>query len=638
MPFSERVEELERAIRSAVTRAVADLREELTDRLQRTHDELLHRVEELEPQLPDDLINLSELAPLAAQEAATARRSIFTELRDALAAIDRGRSQAEVLAALLAESSRYGSRALLLLIRDGELRAWGGRGFGDDEAVRGLTLPLAAGNAWTTLAAGHGTVPLSAHDCAALCSRLESELPRGGVAVPLVLRDRIVAALYADRLGGDELLVEGLQALVYAAAQAIESLAFRERDTTATLQLAAVEAVVEAPAGETWSPPAAAPSPRAEEPTAAWPVRGELFAEEAEEEPAAATAAAAEPYVEEPAPEPAVEEPAAAAPAEPEPYVPEPYGAAIHEAPLFEEPARAVEPPESAPAPAAGIEQEGLPAPVWGEPLEDEEMVASLDDTAAMYGSPLEDIGAGGWRLEDSEAGAAASGAAVAEPEAEAWGAPVEEPAVPPPPSWRSAPTAEWRAAEEVEPEVEAEPAPPEPTTARITGLQPSETVLLRSPFADPAPLPFTPAPTPPPPPAPTPSPAPSTDVEPAAPAQTMRISAIGAEVQPPTGVQGPGWAFATTRVQVSADEEAQHEEARRLARLLVSEIKLYNEEQVDEGRRNRDLYERLKEDIDRSRQMYEERVEQRILNTTDYFYQELVRILAAGDSRALGI
>ncbi len=64
----------------------------------------------------------------------------------------------------------------------------------------------------------------------------------------------------------------------------------------------------------------------------------------------------------------------------------------------------------------------------------------------------------------------------------------------------------------------------------------------------------------------------------------------------------------------------------------------LYNEEQVALGRKNRDLYERLKDDIDASRRMYEERVEPRIVKSTDYFYQELVRILAAGDARALGI
>jgi hypothetical protein len=122
---------------------------------------------------------------------------------------------------------------------------------------------------------------------------------------------------------------------------------------------------------------------------------------------------------------------------------------------------------------------------------------------------------------------------------------------------------------------------------------------------------------------------------------ETPRAAGIGSgtpEVRPPSGVQGPGWAFATSRMPVSSGDEALHDEARRLARLLVSEIKLYNEDQVEAGRRNRDIYERLREDIDRSRQMYEERVEPRLAKSTDYFYQELVRILAAGDAKALGI
>jgi hypothetical protein len=57
----------------------------------------------------------------------------------------------------------------------------------------------------------------------------------------------------------------------------------------------------------------------------------------------------------------------------------------------------------------------------------------------------------------------------------------------------------------------------------------------------------------------------------------------------------------------------------------------------MSEGRKREDLCERLKEDIDRSRQMYEERVEPSISMSTGYFYQELVRILAAGDAKALG-
>jgi len=69
-----------------------------------------------------------------------------------------------------------------------------------------------------------------------------------------------------------------------------------------------------------------------------------------------------------------------------------------------------------------------------------------------------------------------------------------------------------------------------------------------------------------------------------------------------------------------------------------VSEIKLYNEENVLEGRRNRDLYARLREDIDRSRQIYDERVHESVRQGTDYFQQELVRSLAGGDARALGM
>jgi hypothetical protein len=207
MPFAERVEELDREIRSAVAQAVEDLRQEVGERLRRATDELLLRIEELEPQLPDELLSVAGLAPAAEQEAATARRGAFAELRDALAAIDRARSQAEVLAALLAATAPYASRALLLLLRGGELQGWAGRGFGDAEAVRGLALPVPAAGAWSAAAGGQGVVPLSPHDCALLCSRLEAELPADGLLVPLVLRDQVVAVLYADRLGGTELPV-----------------------------------------------------------------------------------------------------------------------------------------------------------------------------------------------------------------------------------------------------------------------------------------------------------------------------------------------------------------------------------------------------------------------------------------------
>ena len=69
-----------------------------------------------------------------------------------------------------------------------------------------------------------------------------------------------------------------------------------------------------------------------------------------------------------------------------------------------------------------------------------------------------------------------------------------------------------------------------------------------------------------------------------------------------------------------------------------MSEIKLYNERAVIEGRESGNLYARLKEDIDRSRQMYNDRIPEDVRNSTNFFYEELVRILAEGRSEALGL
>ncbi|MFL6255225.1 MAG: GAF domain-containing protein [Pyrinomonadaceae bacterium] len=89
--------------------------------------------------------------------------------------------------------------------------------------------------------------------------------------------------------------------------------------------------------------------------------------------------------------------------------------------------------------------------------------------------------------------------------------------------------------------------------------------------------------------------------------------------------------------VEVNEEEKRYHNEARRFARLLVSEIKLYNEQKVREGRDASDLYERLREDIDRSRQMYDKRVRPEVSSRYDYFDHELVNMLAEGDRNKLG-
>ena len=80
-----------------------------------------------------------------------------------------------------------------------------------------------------------------------------------------------------------------------------------------------------------------------------------------------------------------------------------------------------------------------------------------------------------------------------------------------------------------------------------------------------------------------------------------------------------------------------EEDSARRYARLLVSEIRMYHEPLVDAGRRSRDLRTRLRGEIDRARRLYEARVPQAVREKSDYFEQELVRTLADGDRTLLG-
>jgi hypothetical protein len=76
---------------------------------------------------------------------------------------------------------------------------------------------------------------------------------------------------------------------------------------------------------------------------------------------------------------------------------------------------------------------------------------------------------------------------------------------------------------------------------------------------------------------------------------------------------------------------------ARRYARLLVSEIKLYNEAAVSIGRQKRDLLARLKPEIERARSLYAQRISSAVDSRGALFQQELVQTLADGDASLLG-
>jgi hypothetical protein len=108
---------------------------------------------------------------------------------------------------------------------------------------------------------------------------------------------------------------------------------------------------------------------------------------------------------------------------------------------------------------------------------------------------------------------------------------------------------------------------------------------------------------------------------------------AVAEESPQPATVPGVAAAAAAP----ANDEDELHKKAKRFAKLLVEEIKLYNQSKVDEGRHHKDLYDRLKIDIEKSRATYDKRYAESAVASADYFTQELVRILADNDISLMG-
>ena len=129
-------------------------------------------------------------------------------------------------------------------------------------------------------------------------------------------------------------------------------------------------------------------------------------------------------------------------------------------------------------------------------------------------------------------------------------------------------------------------------------------------------------------------TPEPSSEAAPEAPGQNTPApepqEAISAEPE-------PGAQQVPDAAEANEEEQQVRRDAQRFSRLLISEIELYNKEQVAEGRRNKDLYQRLKKDIDRSRQTYEKRFGNSTTKQVDYFHEELVKTLAGNDPSLLG-
>ena len=79
------------------------------------------------------------------------------------------------------------------------------------------------------------------------------------------------------------------------------------------------------------------------------------------------------------------------------------------------------------------------------------------------------------------------------------------------------------------------------------------------------------------------------------------------------------------------------HKKAARFSRVAVQEFLLYKKEEAEAGRQSKDLYKRFKEEIDKTKEQYDEKFKEISLHNINYFYDELVKTLANNDVSALG-
>lgn len=82
----------------------------------------------------------------------------------------------------------------------------------------------------------------------------------------------------------------------------------------------------------------------------------------------------------------------------------------------------------------------------------------------------------------------------------------------------------------------------------------------------------------------------------------------------------------------LAADAQRQlHERARRLARALVSDILVYNQERRDQALAEGNLASALGAEVNKAWELYKGKVDPQVLRTTSYFKDALNEILAAG-------
>src|ERR1700722_17160920 len=208
------------------------------------------------PKLQAELVArvLAELpaAPAAADAHSSAGSPTQGNLVQAVASIHGGSTQKEILRALLDAGSLYGSRVALFVMKAGAATGWQGRGLGQDDAVKDFALDMNGGPAAHAYQNRNATPANIAEMDPRFVEHFGGPANEQILVLPLVLKDKVAALLYAD--GGADGMLDGpsLEILVLATSAWLEVVSLRKQaqrdfsDTTPAVERPAVAAPVQA--------------------------------------------------------------------------------------------------------------------------------------------------------------------------------------------------------------------------------------------------------------------------------------------------------------------------------------------------------------------------------------------------------
>src|SRR5438876_1990837 len=235
-------EELENSLQQAIESYVGDRLRAIDEQLSRLHAEFNEALTRLRESSATESLAATPVAELIAAHLQAAREQKLTEgalpaseQSGAVSAVKRGvleiekqQTQTGVLGSLLSGAAPFAERVALFVIRNEQALGWRECEAGDPtnlESIRGITLPLSAetllGHAARSGSPWSGA-PGSNSEDDLLLGQLGGE-PQSVAALPLVVRGKVVAVLYADAASTDPnaINLDALELLARVAGMAV---------------------------------------------------------------------------------------------------------------------------------------------------------------------------------------------------------------------------------------------------------------------------------------------------------------------------------------------------------------------------------------------------------------------------------